>query len=74
VTVSLEQPPAVELREPPEAFDLQLLDRSLELREVLLDAGVGQLGQRLGSKPVDDRPQLAHPCTSNMGSRIRGRS
>ena len=42
------QAPAVDLGQAPQALGLQLLGRALQLGEVLLDPGVGQLGQRLG--------------------------
>src|SRR5439155_6774241 len=48
----------------------QLAD-PLELGEVLLDPGVGKLGQNLGPQRLERRAQLAHDRPSNMGSTLR---
>jgi hypothetical protein len=60
VPVAFEQTPPVDLREAPQALDLEQLDRPLQVGELLLDARVGQLRQRLRSKSVDDRTKLTH--------------
>lgn len=46
------QAPAFDLGEPAEAFDLELLDRAMQLGEVLLDPRVRQIRQRLGSQRI----------------------
>jgi len=48
------QAPAIDLGEPAEPFDLELLDRAVQLGEVLLDPRVRQIRQRLGSQRVHD--------------------
>jgi len=52
--VALVQAPAIDLGEPAEPFDLELLDGAVQLGEVLLDPRVRQIRQRLGSQRVHD--------------------
>ena len=42
----------------------------LELREVVLDARIGQVGKDLGPKRLDRRSQLAHSSSSNIRSKL----
>ncbi len=58
--VSREEPPPVYLREPPEPLVLQPVHGALQLRKVLLDPSVGQIGQGLRVKSFHDRIQSAH--------------
>jgi hypothetical protein len=66
--VTLVQASAFDLGQPSQTFDLELFDRAVQLREVLLDPRVRQIRQRLGSKRVDGRPQFAHRriCIEHM--------
>jgi len=61
----------VDLRQAPQALQLEQLGRLVQLREVLLDPGIRELGERLGPEPLDRRHELAHPALpSNMCSRL----
>ena len=62
MTVAFEETPPVDLGEAAEALHLQQLEAALELGELLLDPGVGELRQRLGAQVLDHRSQLAHRC------------
>ena len=69
--VALEEPLPVDLGEASQALHLEQLDRTMELREVLLDQGIRQLGQGLRSKLLDSRSEPAHRSqTSNMRSMV----
>src|ERR687887_1847242 len=70
MAVALEQPPARELVEPSESLRLELLERAMQLGDVLLDPRVRTRGQVLAPELVDDRSELAHPHTSNIGSNL----
>ena len=59
MAIPLEEPSAVDLGQPAEPLHLQLLQRLVELREVLFDAGVRQLEERFRAQLLDDRTQLA---------------
>jgi hypothetical protein len=50
VTIPFVQASSVDLREASQPLYLELLDRTLQLREVLLDASIGQLRERFGSQ------------------------
>ena len=50
--VALVQAPAIDLGEPAEPFDLELLHRTVQLGEVLLDPRVREIRQRLGSQRI----------------------
>jgi hypothetical protein len=71
VTVTLEQAAPLDLGEPPQALGLEQVDHALELGEVLLDARVGKVRERLGAQRLDRGTKLAHAMTSNMCSRLR---
>ena len=60
VPVPLEQTPTLDLTEPPERFQLELVDDAADLGEVLLDPCVGKLGERLAAQRPNRRPKLAH--------------
>jgi hypothetical protein len=69
MAVAFEEPPPLDLRETSQPFDLELLQHLLELREVLLDARVRQVGERLRAQHPDYGPELAHgPRSSNICS------
>jgi hypothetical protein len=53
--VPLEQPSAVDLRQATEPLGVDQVGRPLELREVLLDPGVGELGEHLGAQRLKSR-------------------
>jgi len=40
MSVALEQPPSLDLCQPPQPLDLELFRGSMQLGEVLLDAGI----------------------------------
>jgi len=74
VAVALEQPPAVDLSEPTQPLNFELLDSAMQLREVVLDVGVRQLRQHLSAQPVNSRSKLAHRnAPSNICSEISTR-
>ncbi len=58
--VATEDLPSLDLGEPAQPLCLEELERSVKLREVLLDPGVGKLREVLGAKRLGHRPQLAH--------------
>ncbi len=60
VAVPPEQATAFDLRQTAQPLRLEGLRGRLELGEVLLDPGVGQLDQILGPQRLDRRPQLTH--------------
>jgi hypothetical protein len=64
VTVPFEEPAPFDLRGASQPFELEELAHSLELGEVLLDACVGEVGERLRSERFDSRAQLAHAAGS----------
>jgi hypothetical protein len=64
IAVPFEEPAPFDLREASKPFELQELARALELGEVLLDACVGEVGERLRSERFDSRAQLAHAAGS----------
>jgi hypothetical protein len=53
--VPLVQASALDLDQPTQPFDLELLDRAVQLGEVLLDPRIRQLRQRLGPKRIHGR-------------------
>jgi hypothetical protein len=71
MTVTVVQASAVDLGEAPQPLRVQQFRRPLQLGEVLLDAGVGELGQHLGTEALDRGSKFAHGThlfMSNMGS------
>ena len=72
MTVALEQPALLNLGQATQALGLQQLHGPMEFGEVLLDHGVGKLGELSGPELLDHRSQLAHePSSSNMCSTIK---
>src|SRR5207249_11524208 len=71
VTVAANEPAALDLGEAAKPLELDQLADPLELGEILLDPGVGKLGQDLGPQRLERRAQLAHDRPSNMGSTLR---
>ena len=63
-TVRFEEPAPFDLRETSKPFELEQLGDPLELGEVLFDASVGKVGERLRSERFDGRAQLAHAAGS----------
>jgi hypothetical protein len=71
VTITLEQPAPVDLGQAPQAFRLEQLHRPMQLCEVLLHHGIGQLGEDLRPELLDDGPELAHVSLhSNIRSKV----
>lgn len=73
MTVTLVEASPVDLGETPQPLRVQELDRPLELGEVLLDARIRQLRQRLGSEALDGRSEFAQESrsiTSNIRSTL----
>jgi hypothetical protein len=69
--VALEQPTPVGLGQPAQPLGLEELYCSMELGKVLLDEGIGELGERLGPKLLYDRAKAAHISSlSNMCSSV----
>jgi hypothetical protein len=62
--VSFEEPAPFDLREASQPFELEQLADLLELGEVLLDADVGEVGERLRSERFDGGAQLAQATRS----------
>jgi hypothetical protein len=71
VTVALVQPSPVDLGEPAQPLGLQQLHRAMQLGELLLDAGVGELGEGLGPQALDRRSELAHAGPGSDGSIVQ---
>jgi len=72
MAVPFEEPAPFDLREASKPFELEELAHALELGEVLLDACVGEVGERLRSERFDDGAQLAQRARSGSGvSNIR---
>ena len=69
--VALEQPTPVDLGQSAQPLGLEELYCSMELGKVLLDEGIRELGERLGSKLLDDRAKAAHSSSlSNICSSV----
>jgi hypothetical protein len=74
MSVSLEHAPTIDLGDPPQTLHLDEFGDALELLDVLLDASVGELRQRLGAERIHRRSQIAHaraprcerPCIEGM--------
>ncbi len=64
VTVPFEEPAPFDLREASKPFELEQLAHALELGEVLLDACVGEVGERLRSERFDGGAQFAQATRS----------
>ena len=72
MAVPFEEPAPIDLREALKPFEFQELAHSLELGEVLLDASIGKVGERLRSERFDGGAQLAQATRSrNSVSNIR---
>jgi hypothetical protein len=67
--VALVQASALDLGQPTQPFDLELLDGAVQLGEIVLDPRIRQLRQRLGPQRVNRRTQLAQtPSLPNRRS------
>jgi hypothetical protein len=72
VPIPIERAATLDLGQPPERFELELIDDAPDLGEVLLDPRIGQLGERFAAQRSDRRPKLAHSFNpSNMCSTLR---
>jgi hypothetical protein len=61
--VVLVDPASLRLGEAAEPQELQTLDRAVQLGEVLLDPGIGCIGEVLGAQGLDPRVELAQTRT-----------
>ena len=64
MTVPFEEPAPFDLRETSKTFELQQLAHALVLGELLLDACVGEVGERLRPERFDGGAQLAYAARS----------
>jgi len=64
MAVPFEEPAPFDLREASKPFELEQLTDLLELGEVLLEASVGKVGERLRSERFDGGAQLAQATRS----------